>query len=792
MSTKTCEFFFLIIIFSNFHPILTYPHPEFPCKPPNYNSFPFCNTSLSIPARAKSLISHLTLTEKIQQLTDNASSVPRLGIPAYEWWSESLHGIAENGPGISFKGIVNSATSFPQVILMAAAFNRSLWFSIASAIAIEARAMYNVGQAGLTFWAPVINIFRDPRWGRGQETPGEDPMLTSAYAIEFVKGFQGENLKGVRKDENKDGFLERRFLGEENDGDGSLMLSACCKHFTAYDLEKWNSVSRYNFNAVVTNQDMEDTFQPPFRSCILEGKASCLMCSYNAVNGIPACANKDLLDTARNEWGFQGYITSDCDAVATISEYQHYVNNPEDAVADALKAGTDIDCGTYMLKHTQSAIDKGKVKERDIDRALFNLFSVQLRLGIFDGNPANRMFRDLGPKDVCTKEHRALALEAAKQGIVLLKNDKEFLPLQKDSDVSLAIIGPMAINVSQMGGGYTGFPCKPKSLFEGFAAHVKRARFAAGCPDVACDSDDGFDEAIEIARASDYVIVVSGLDLSQEREDHDRVSLFLPGKQMELVSSVSASSKSPIILVLTGGGPLDVSFAQKDPRIASILWVGYPGEAGAKALAEVIFGYYNPGGRLPITWYPESFTEVPMTDMNMRADPSRGYPGRTYRFYIGDRVYGFGQGLSYTKFAYKIVSAPDRLSLLGSVKAGSLDSVLQRREDGLDYVHIDEVASCASLRFHVDISVMNVGDLDGSHVVLMFAEVPKTIKGAPEKHLIGFDRVHTVSNGSTNTKILVDPCRHLSFANEHGKRVLPLGSHRLMLENSEHYLLVEM
>ncbi|KAK6923224.1 Glycoside hydrolase family 3 C-terminal domain, partial [Dillenia turbinata] len=738
MSTKTCKFFFLMIIFSNFYPILTYPHPEFPCKPPNHNSFPFCNTSLSIPTRAKSLISHLTLTEKIQQLTDNASSVPRLGIPAYEWWSESLHGIAENGPGISFEGVITSATSFPQVILTAAAFNRSLWFSIASAIAIKARAMYNVGQAGMTFWAP------------------------------------------------------RRFLGEENDGDESLMLSACCKHFAAYDLEKWNGFSRYNFNAVVTEQDMEDTVQPPFRSCIQEGKASCLMCSYNAVNGIPACVKKNLLDTARNEWGFQGYITSDCGAVATIYEYQHYVDNPEDAVADALKAGTDIDCGTHLLRHTQSAIDKGEVKEEDIDRALFNLFSVQLRLGLFDGNPANRMFGDLGPEDVCTKEHRALALEAAKQGIVLLKNDKEFLPLRKDGNLSLAIIGPMANNVSQMGGGYTGFPCKPKSICDGFKAHVKRASFAAGCPDVACDSDDGFDEAIKIAQVSDYVIVVAGLDLSQEREDHDRVSLLLPGKQMELMSSVAASSKSPIILVLMGGGPVDVSFAHKDPRIASILWVGYPGEAGAKALAEVIFGYYNPGGRLPITWYPESFKEVPMNDMNMRADPSRGYPGRTYRFYTGDRVYGFGQGLSYSKFAYKIVSAPDRLSLPGPMKADSLDNVLQRREDGLDYVRVDEVASCASLRFHVEISVMNVGDLDGSHVVLLFAEVPRTIKGAPEKHLIGFDRIHTVSGGSTNTKIWIDPCRHLSFANEHGKRILPSGSHRLMLENSEHSLLVEI
>lgn len=220
---------------------------QFPCKPPHYSSYPFCNTSLPITTRAQSLISLLTLREKIQQLSNNASAIPRLGIPPYEWWSESLHGIATNGPGVSFNGTIPSATSFPQVIVTAAAFNRTLWSLIGSAIAVEARSMYNLGQAGLTFWAPNINIFRDPRWGRGQETPGEDPMVASAYAIEFVNGFQGGNW-GIRHD----GFGERRVLeGHDGGSDDGLMLSACCKHFTAYDLELWGNFSRYSFNAVV-------------------------------------------------------------------------------------------------------------------------------------------------------------------------------------------------------------------------------------------------------------------------------------------------------------------------------------------------------------------------------------------------------------------------------------------------------------------------------------------------------------------------------------------------------------
>ncbi|KAL7255902.1 hypothetical protein ACSBR1_009940 [Camellia fascicularis] len=764
-----------------------HPHLQFPCTPPHHNSYPFCNTSLPIKPRAQSLISLLSLSEKIQQLCNNATSIPRLGIPSYEWWSESLHGIASNGPGITFNGSIQSATSFPQVLLTSASFNTTLWRLIAAAIAVEGRAMYNLGQAGLTFWAPNINIFRDPRWGRGQETPGEDPMLAAAFAIEFVRGFQGENWRvgagiGI-------GFGEKRVLADGDDGGDGLMLSACCKHFTAYDLENWGTFTRYNFNAVVSLQDLEDTYQPPFRSCIQQGKASCLMCSYNAVNGIPACADKELLQTARDKWGFKGYIPSDCDAVATIYEYQNYAKTPEDAAALALKAGVDINCGTYLLRYTQAAIEQGKVEEEDVDRALLNLFSVQIRLGLFDGDPIKRQFGKLGPQHVCSSEHKALALEAARQGIVLLKNEKKFLPLNKNKMSSLAVIGPMA-NSTQLGGSYTGVPCSPKSLLDAFQAYAKKTSYAAGCLDgVPCYSNAGFIEALSVAKEADFVIVVAGLDLSQETEDHDRYSLLLPGYQMALVTTIASVSKKPLVLVLTGGGPLDVSFAEGDSKIASILWIGYPGETGGRAVAEVIFGDYNPGGRLPMTWYPESFTSVPMNDMSMRADPSRGYPGRTYRFYTGDRVYGFGHGLSYTNFTYKLLSAPNKLILLASTKAESRKNMTQQRGYKLDYIHIDEVEYCDSLIFHV--SVTNNGDMDGSHVVMLFSRVPNFFKGAPEKQLIGFERVNTISYRSTETSIVVDACKHLSIANEYGRRILPLGKHTLMLSDIEHIVSIE-
>ncbi|KAM0062877.1 putative glycosidase [Helianthus debilis subsp. tardiflorus] len=762
--------------------------PKFPCHPP-HNLYPFCNTTLPTQTRAHSLLNLLTLSDKINRLSNNDTGIPHLGVPPYEWWSESLHGIASNGPGVSFSGgPVVAATGFPQVIITTSSFNRTLWGLIAAAIAVEGRAMYNVGQAGLTFWAPTINVFRDPRWGRGQETPGEDPVVVGAYAVEYVGGFQGGRVEVVGGEKGG----RRRVLSGGGGGD-ELMVSACCKHFSAYDLENWENYARYNFNAIVTKQDMQDTYEPPFRRCIQEGKASCLMCSYNAVNGIPACADRSLLQKARTQWGFNGYITSDCDAVATIYEYQNYTKSPEDAVAIALKAGTDINCGTYMLRHTKDAVDMGKVEEEVIDKALLNLFTVQLRLGLFDGDPLKGKYGKLGPANVCTSDHKNLALEAVRQGVVLLKNDNKFLPLRKNAVSSLAVIGPMANATDALGGGYTGVPCSPTSIVEGLKRYVTKTTFSSGCLDIACTSNAGFAEAVSISKQADFVIVVAGLDLTQETEDRDRFSLLLPGYQTALVTTVAATSKKPIVLVLTGGGPLDVSFAQSDPRVASIIWVGYPGEAGGRALAEIVFGDHNPSGKLPVTWYPESFTKVPMNNMNMRPDPSRNYPGRTYRFYTGDVVYGFGHGLSYSNYTYNILSAPNNLKLLKSLKT-KFNNILQRKKGLHNYLYVDELEEqhCDSLRFQVEISVTNHGPFDGGAVVMVFARAPGSFKGAPLRQLVEFERVHTVSYKDTKTTILVDSCKHLSIVNEYGRSILPFGDHTLLVEDIEHIVSIVM
>lgn len=516
------------------------------------------------------------------------------------------------------------------------------------------------------------------------------------------------------------------------------------------------------------------------------------MCSYNQVNGVPACARKDLLQKTRDEWGFQGYITSDCDAVAIIHENQTYTSSDEDSIAIVLKAGMDINCGSFLLRHTKSAIEKGKIQEEDINHALFNLFSVQIRLGIFDKTNENKWFTRLGPSNVCTKEHRELAAEAVRQGTVLLKNDKSFLPLKRSKLSHIAIIGPAANDAYILGGDYTGVPCDTTTFLKGMQAYVNQTTFAAGCKDVLCNSTDGFGEAIEAAKRADIVVLIAGLNLTVEAEERDRMSLLLPGKQMDLIHSIASVTKKPLVLVLMGGGSVDVSFAKQDQRIASILWIGYPGEVGGQVLPEILFGEYNPGGKLPVTWYPESFTAVPMNDMNMRADASRGYPGRTYRFYTGNVVYGFGYGLSYSKYSYIILWAPKRISLSQS----SVPDVIRRkpayvRRDGIDYVQVEDIASCEALVFSVHMSVSNDGAMDGSHAVLLFARSKLSVRGFPLKQLVGFERVHTAAGRATNVEITVDPCKLMSAANPEGRRVLLLGSHLLMVGDEEHELLIE-
>ncbi|XP_047332915.1 beta-D-xylosidase 1-like [Impatiens glandulifera] len=734
--------------------------PPFACDPSDGSTskLPFCRVSLSIQDRTKDLIGRLTLQEKIRLIVNNAIAVPRLGIKGYEWWSEALHGVSNTGPGVKFGGVFPGATSFPQVITTAASYNASLWEQIGRVVSDEARAMYNGGVSGLTYWSPNVNIFRDPRWGRGQETPGEDPALSGRYAASYVRGLQSIT-NGNR-----------------------LKVAACCKHFTAYDLDNWRGVDRFHFNAVVTKQDLEDTYNVPFRDCVIEGKVASVMCSYNKVNGKPTCADPDLLrNTIRGQWHLDGYIVSDCDSVGVLYDQQHYTRTPEDAAADTIKAGLDLDCGPFLAIHTEAAINQGKMSEADVNGALTNLVVVQMRLGMFDGEPSKQPYGYLGPRHVCTSAHQQLAQEAARQGIVLLVNKAKTLPLSISGHHTIAVIGPNSDATNTMIGNYAGVPCAYTSPLKGIGRYANTI-YQSGCNGVACNDNQQFVAAEGATKQADATVLVMGLDQSIEAEARDRVSLLLPGHQEELIARTARASKGPVILILMSGGPIDVTFAKNNPKIGAILWVGYPGQAGGAAIADILFGKANPGGKLPNTWYPQSYlNNLRMTEMGLRADPTRGYPGRTYRFYKGPVVFPFGHGLSYTTFTHTLAQAPTTISMQSLSNIVQVQNSTILTSNGLSMSHID----CDALSFDVHIDVENTGDMDGAQTVLVYSTAPASRRWAPVKQLVGFEKVHVAAKGKQRVKVEIDLCKHMTIVDKFGTRRIYLGEHNLHIGEEE-------
>ncbi|XP_022761295.1 beta-xylosidase/alpha-L-arabinofuranosidase 1-like [Durio zibethinus] len=727
----------------------------------------FCDKSLSYEVRAKDLVDRLTLIEKAQQMGDhNGTDITRLGLPKYMWWSEALHGVADVGPeggGVSyFDSVVPGATSFPNVILTAASFNQTLWKILGKVVSTEARAMYNLGRAGLTFWSPNINIVRDPRWGRVLETPGEDPFVAGTYAVNYVRGLQ--DIEGQEK--------------TSDPNSRPLKVSACCKHFTAYDLEDFNGITRLVFNAKVAEQDMVETFNLPFEMCVKEGDVSSVMCSFNQVNGIPTCADPYLLKKlVREDWNLHGYIVADCDSVLEMVVRQKWLNSTgEDASAYSLKAGLDLDCGEYYTRFLPNAVKQGKVREADMDKSLNYLFVVLMRLGFFDGIPS---LASLGKADICTKENTELAAEAARQGIVLLKNDNEALPLDPERFKSIALIGPHANATEVMIGNYAGVPCKYISPIEGFSA-FGQVTYEMGCVDVRCPNDSLIHSAVDVAKNAEATLLFVGLSLAIEREWVDRKDLLLPGYQTHLVNEVAQAAKGPVILVVMAAGVLDISFAKVNPKIQSIIWVGYPGEQGGRAIADVVFGNYNPGGRLPLTWYEANYIDkLPMTSMSLR--PTDKYPGRTYKFFNGSTVYPFGYGLSYTSFKYQNNSTEK-----------SLDIKLDRLQHchGLPYKDGNQNHDCPSVSINdlsckeeitFDITVQNVGKRDGSDVILVYTVPPEGISGTPIKQLVRFERVYLHANESKSVKFVLNVCKSLNIVNVSGYRLLPSGLHKIVV-----------
>ena len=572
--------------------------------------------------KAQALVAQMDVLEAAAQLSYDAPALDRLNIPEYNWWNEALHGVARAGV----------ATSFPQAIGMAAAFDPEMVERLGDIAATEGRAKYNALSKkgdrdiykGLTFWSPNINIFRDPRWGRGHETYGEDPTLTTELGKAYIRGLQGS---------------------------GEYMKSAACaKHFAVHSGPE---AERHHFNVNPSKKDMEETYLPAFEAAVKEADVESVMGAYNAVNGYPCCGSPELLqEYLREKWGFQGHVVSDCWAIRDFHENHHYTDTPAQSSAAALKAGTDLNCGcTYRCLLT--ALAQKLITEDDIRQAAVRLFTTRYLLGIMDGQETE--FDKIPYSKVECKEHICAAIEAAEKGIVLLKNDG-ILPLNKEKLTSIGVVGPNANSRIALIGNYHGTSSRYITVLEGIQDEVGddvRVYYAEGCHlfkdrvENLGQPNDRIAEALVVADQSDVVVLVLGLDETLEGEEGDtgnadasgdKLSLLLPESQRKLAAAVLDSGK-PVILCLMAGSAIDISDIAD--RAAAVVQLWYPGARGGKAAADILFGKRSPSGKLPVTFYYESaLEEMPaFTDYSMK--------NRTYRYYTGKALYPFGYGLTY-------------------------------------------------------------------------------------------------------------------------------------------------
>jgi beta-glucosidase len=822
-------------------------------------NFPFLNAGLPIDDRVSDLVMRMTLEEKIAQMMNDAPAIDRLGVPRYNWWSEGLHGVARAG----------LATVFPQAIGMAATWDESLLYDVSTAIADEARAKHSEFTKkdkrfiyqGLTLWSPNINIFRDPRWGRGQETYGEDPYLTGKLAVQFIKGLQGEDTTYYK-------------------------TIATAKHFAVHSGPE---EGRHSFNSVTEENDLRDTYLPQFEMAVRLGKPYSVMCAYNRYNGEACCGSRRLLqDVLRKEWGFNGYIVSDCDAIVDIYKFHQVVPTPEEAAALAVKSGTDLECG-QVYQHLKQAVDQQLITEKEIDVAVKRLFKARFKLGMFD-RPGQIRYAQIPYSVVDSKEHKALALQAARESIVLLKNEKNILPLSKDIG-TLAVIGPNADQWLMLLGNYNGVPSDPitplrgiqeklggksKVLFaqgselasgmpmfytipaanlftEGGKPGVKASYFnnkdLSGEPlfssiDEKLDAnwydkapradmdDDNFSvrwttelkpdrtgqyqlgiistcntklfindslvakttyhfrdeygdprlrksniltlekdkrykivveavesfadaqvqlvwatpkpdlkkEALDIARKADVIVMCMGITPRMEGEEMDvktdgfkggdRTRLDLPELQQQLIKEIHALGK-PVVLVLLNGSALAVNWESKN--VNAILEAWYPGQAAGHAIADVLFGDYNPGGRLPVTFY-KSAADLPAFD-----DYRMG--SRTYRYFKGEPLYPFGYGLSYTTFAYEYLEVKSQFKLGDTVK--------------------------------VSVTVKNTGKVAGDEVVQVYLSNLNKAVTREIHSLKGFKRIHIKPGESQTIEFILSPDDFAIVNSKNGKQLDP-------------------
>ena len=660
--------------------------------------------------KAKALVARMTLEEKASQLRYDAPAIPRLGVPAYNWWNETLHGVARAG----------TATSFPQAIGLAAMFDDERLEKIADVAATEGRAKYNALSQegdrdiykGLTFWSPNINIFRDPRWGRGHETYGEDPYLTARLGKAFVKGLQGE---------------------------GEVMKSAACaKHLAVHSGPE---ALRHFFNAEATAKDMEETYLPAFEALIREARVESVMGAYNRTNGEPCCGSKALLvDTVRGRWGFEGHIVSDCWAIRDFHEGHMVTSNVTESAALALEMGCDLNCGNTYI-HILRAVEEGLVSEEQITRSAERLFTTRYLLGIMGEGSE---FDAIPYEVVECEEHLALAHEAALRSCVLLKN-KGLLPLNADAVGTVGVIGPNANSRIALIGNYHGTASRYTTVLEGVQDAMEgkgRVLYSEGChlfkdkAEPLAFDDDRIAEAIVTAKHSDVVLLVLGLDETLEGEEGDtgnaaasgdKLDLLLPAPQRRLMEAVTALGK-PTVIVLMAGSAIDLEQAQEKADAVLLTW--YPGAGGGKAVAELIFGKASPSGKLPVTFYRnEALSEMPdFTDYAMK--------NRTYRYYEGRPLYPFGYGLSYGDVCVTGLEAD---------KSGAL------------------------------VTVENRGAVDCEDVVELYVKDEASADAPTNPILCGFARVALKAGEKKQLRLAIDS-RALTVVNEAGERIPGSGS----------------
>ncbi len=670
----------------------------------------FRNSAYSDEERVDNLVSQMTIEEKVSQLRYLAPSIRRFKIPFYNWWNEALHGVARAG----------AATVFPQPIALSASFDDALVNEIGDIVAIEGRAKYNEQSAkedrglykGLTFWSPNINIFRDPRWGRGHETYGEDPYLTGRMGVSYIRGIQGNGSR--------------------------LKAAACVKHFAAHSGPE---LGRHSFDAKVSEKDLWETYYPAFETCIKEGNVEGVMGGYNRLNGEAVCGSEKLIEhLIRDKWGFDGYYVSDCGAIKDFNMHHGLTSTPVESAALAVNSGCDLNCGNVYL-HVMQSYKNGLITEDVIDRSVKRLMMTRMRLGMFDEKCD---YDSIPYESNDTPEHHQLAFDAAVKSIVLLKNDG-ILPLDKNNLKAVSVIGPNADSRDILKGNYNGTPTESYTILDGIRAYISddtRLYYSEGAHlyrenvEPLAEANDRISEAVSMAQRSDVIFLCLGLDTKLEGEEGDannsyagadKPDLLLPKSQRILLEAVLQVGKPVILLNSTGSA---VSLNKADSSCQAIIQVWYPGQMGGLAIASVLFGESVPSARLPITFYKTTEELPDFLDYSME--------NRTYRYMKNQALYPFGYGLSYGKFSYQKFEMKEK-ELIGK------DTI------------------------HLSVEVTNISTISCNEVVQIYAKIIGSEYAIRNYSLVQFKNIHLLP-GETKTVELLIETKWLMVVDNEGKR----------------------